>query len=394
MFRFTCCDCGVRLRTREDPRHRQVRCPACLRVFEFSEVCVLCKRRSSNGIFLNDRSSFLCEHCRSELACTIYPEKYEKLRRELEAATETRRLAWKSFTKTHEYRPRGPVLLVLGLYSLLLIFFHTGFIILTGILLLAACIAAVLDRSGTRKWLERKTSWERSNPVPQVPVLKHFHDPSAEMTERDLIVRHILELWPEEPPFWAYLRGLVLARDGNRCQVTGCPSLLPLHIHHKKPRFRGGRHRPDNLVTLCAFHHALEPDRGHERVWGDVKSERFTLVRQHERSNPGGVGTHVVRAHVRRRQLVRLDELYALKETYGFCCPSCRGSQLQLRMPANGNTVVARCPACGEEVQGPRQLTEETGPRLAEILHVTRRVGSWKARWDALAEKTASDWEA
>ncbi|MEX2278804.1 MAG: HNH endonuclease, partial [Acidimicrobiia bacterium] len=51
------------------------------------------------------------------------------------------------------------------------------------------------------------------------------------------------------------IRSLVLHRDGHRCVIGGCQSRSRLQPHHLVPYSEGGSHHPDNLVTLCWFHH-------------------------------------------------------------------------------------------------------------------------------------------
>lgn len=51
-------------------------------------------------------------------------------------------------------------------------------------------------------------------------------------------------------------------RDGNRCQAenpdgTLCGATRWLHKHHVVPRSLGGTDEPENLITLCSFHHQL-----------------------------------------------------------------------------------------------------------------------------------------
>jgi hypothetical protein len=58
----------------------------------------------------------------------------------------------------------------------------------------------------------------------------------------------------------------------------------------------------------------------------------------------------------------------------------------------NRNLITAKCPNCNHSTQGPQQLTEETGPLLAEILGVTRNKGRWKARWEMLSERKSTAW--
>ncbi|MDJ0663784.1 MAG: DUF222 domain-containing protein [Acidimicrobiia bacterium] len=43
-------------------------------------------------------------------------------------------------------------------------------------------------------------------------------------------------------------------RDGG-CTVSGCHSRYRLQVHHIRFRSDGGDHHPDNLTTLCWFHH-------------------------------------------------------------------------------------------------------------------------------------------
>jgi len=50
-------------------------------------------------------------------------------------------------------------------------------------------------------------------------------------------------------------RRLVVQRDHHRCSVPGCRNSRDLHIHHVKPRERGGDHALPNLTLLCEPHH-------------------------------------------------------------------------------------------------------------------------------------------
>ena len=53
----------------------------------------------------------------------------------------------------------------------------------------------------------------------------------------------------------ASLRQAILIRDGNACAGDGCTSRYRLEAHHIVPWSQGGRTDPDNLITLCWFHH-------------------------------------------------------------------------------------------------------------------------------------------
>ena len=51
------------------------------------------------------------------------------------------------------------------------------------------------------------------------------------------------------------LRQAILRRAGNACAGDGCESRYRLEAHHVLPWSQGGRTDPDNLITLCWFHH-------------------------------------------------------------------------------------------------------------------------------------------
>ena len=53
------------------------------------------------------------------------------------------------------------------------------------------------------------------------------------------------------------LRRFVLHRDGSVCTVAGCVSRYRLQVHHMVPWSRDGRTDPENLTTLCWFHHQI-----------------------------------------------------------------------------------------------------------------------------------------
>lgn len=64
-----------------------------------------------------------------------------------------------------------------------------------------------------------------------------------------LAVSHRAETIP--PP----IRAFVLKRDRGQCSIEGCGSRHRLQPHHIKERREGGDHDPDNLITLCWYHH-------------------------------------------------------------------------------------------------------------------------------------------
>ncbi|HEX9761860.1 MAG TPA: HNH endonuclease signature motif containing protein [Acidimicrobiia bacterium] len=56
------------------------------------------------------------------------------------------------------------------------------------------------------------------------------------------------------------LRHHILHRDTG-CTVEGCSSRYRLEIHHVTPWSKGGHTDPDNLVTLCWYHHQIAVHR-------------------------------------------------------------------------------------------------------------------------------------
>lgn len=53
------------------------------------------------------------------------------------------------------------------------------------------------------------------------------------------------------------VRSFVLHRDQGRCQIDGCQSRYRIQPHHIRPRAHGGDHDPENLITLCWYHHHI-----------------------------------------------------------------------------------------------------------------------------------------
>lgn len=344
--------------------------------------CIVCRGNQSPGLLLNDKS-YLCKECFAEISIIKYPEKYEKLHKEYLKNREARSQARDAFIQNslcHKILGWAGIAVWI---TLVLLFLHLAFVIVP--------VACYFTYRTCRKIHEEKLAkWEYVYPNPEEPQLRHFHDPLAELTERDRAILKVFNNWPGYPPFWGYLRDVVLTNDGNRCQVSGCPSRVELHIHHKIPVSQGGEHVPVNLVTLCAFHHALEPDEGHERVWGEIKTKYFTIVRAHKRQNSSSQGYHDVCAHLRRLELVNESELFEITKFFGFSCPSCHGGNMKITVNREGQQVIAICSDCSENLIGPRELSEETGPRLAEALTVTKNKGRWKPRWEMLERRTDS----
>lgn len=65
------------------------------------------------------------------------------------------------------------------------------------------------------------------------------------------------------------VRRLVLRRDGHCCAFPGCRHCTFVDVHHIDSRADGGKHDPDNLVTLCSAHHRAV-HRGEVSIEGRV----------------------------------------------------------------------------------------------------------------------------
>ena len=360
------------------------------RISQGTTPCMLCGGKQGSGLLLNDKS-YLCKNCFSEVSTISYPQKYENNRRSYIKAKESKRIALEALTEQYGYTKEGNPVELFAWLSLVLLFAHIGLVAVPAILFIISSSINANQEKKLKAWNDKKAEWERRNPDPPQPILRHFHDPQAQLTERDRKVLKVFNNWPGYPPFWKYLREVVLNRDGNHCQVSGCPSRVSLHVHHQKPVSKGGEHVPNNLVSLCDFHHALEPDEGHERIWGSIKTRYFTIVSAHTRHNRANSGIHNVRAHVRRLELVKENELNEIKRFYSLSCPSCNSDNITIKVKEKVNII---CNSCSKKWVGPKELTEETGPRLAELLTVKRNKGIWNVRWDMLSSRTGNVFSA
>ncbi len=54
-----------------------------------------------------------------------------------------------------------------------------------------------------------------------------------------------------------HIRRYVAWRDQGQCSIEGCHSTYRLQPHHIRQRQHGGTHHPDNLITLCWYHHHI-----------------------------------------------------------------------------------------------------------------------------------------
>lgn len=347
--------------------------------------CVLCSSNLGPGLRLNN-GFYLCKKCFDEVAHIQYPEEYENSRRLFMMKYAAWDKARDKFVRKSRFLKAAKISCIFGFLSIALLFFWIKLIFITVLLFIFCGFFKKINTNKIKKWVQ-------IYPIPLQPTLLHFHDPDAKLSERDKKILDIFNHWPGDPPFWSFLRDVVIMRDNNKCQVTGCPSRLNLHVHHKKPRSEGGEHTPNNLVTLCDFHHSLEPDRGHERIWTDINTRLFTFVRKHTRKNRYASGTHLVKSHLRRKELVSVYDLNEIIRTYGLSCPFCGNPKLSVEILSNKQEICVKCKTCNGVTKGPRLLAEETGPLLAEILKVTRNIGTWKPNWEILENRKTQTFE-
>lgn len=79
----------------------------------------------------------------------------------------------------------------------------------------------------------------------------------------------ILGVGSSTNPIPPRVRQYVLARDQG-CTADGCRSRTHLQVHHILPRSQGGDHDPNNLTTLCWYHH-------HRGVFGRASAEKWSI---------------------------------------------------------------------------------------------------------------------
>ena len=73
------------------------------------------------------------------------------------------------------------------------------------------------------------------------------------------------------------LRRAVLARD-NGCTIAGCRSTYRLEVHHIVERSKGGDDSPENLTTLCWWHHHVAVHRQGMRIDPNSPPHRRRLL--------------------------------------------------------------------------------------------------------------------
>jgi len=82
------------------------------------------------------------------------------------------------------------------------------------------------------------------------------------------------------------LRRAIIHRDANRCAADGCNSRNRLQIHHIIPWSDGGPTDPDNLITLCWYHHHIVSHQHGFEIYRHPEHGRIRFKRP-ERAPPG-----------------------------------------------------------------------------------------------------------
>lgn len=325
-------------------------------VISVAGSCLLCDSTFPQGLVLSNREK-VCPPCFEKLQCIELPEKYERLKRGFVLQEQAWSMAKADFDKENMRKDHSEKFYGAAFFSLVLLLFSIYFLALVVFLWALGWLFA-------KSAANREITWLEANKKPEKPVLKGFHDAIGELTEFDKKVVRVFLHWPGYPPFWKFLREVVLERDKHLCQINGCPSRSNLHVHHVQPISKGGQHHRNNLISLCEFHHALQPDEGHERIWERIKTEFFTLVPSHRRRNRSNAGRHIVKAHLRRLKLVDIEEIASFHNHFEAACPDCGSSALSYSLRKGDQEVVIRCKQCGRWETFERLLAEETCPLI------------------------------
>ena len=75
------------------------------------------------------------------------------------------------------------------------------------------------------------------------------------------------------------IRAYVLERDGHRCVIAGCQSRSRLQPHHLVAYAQGGTHHPDNLITVCWYHHHVVIHQQGLEIDPESPPRRRTFIR-------------------------------------------------------------------------------------------------------------------
>jgi len=101
--------------------------------------------------------------------------------------------------------------------------------------------------------------------------------PVTEGEALEAMLDHAIQVWSRADER-ARREYRIFERDGWRCAVPGCTSYRNLQLHHIVFRSQGGGDEPENLITLCAWHHQRGVHGGLVRITGRAPDRlRFEL---------------------------------------------------------------------------------------------------------------------
>jgi ssDNA-binding Zn-finger/Zn-ribbon topoisomerase 1 len=172
----------------------------------------------------------------------------------------------------------------------------------------------------------------------------------------------------------------VLRADNFTCQAPGClESGKHLNAHHVLERWKGGNHKPENLVSLCPAHHAL--------VHLDTKAvtfhdARYTIVSRYWRRKPFSLEKIEVRSNVRRFIRITASELAMVKERFKPRCHWCGNTDWK------GNwregLIWTWCPECNGRWEFEPGLREETATQFVVAFPATQNLGRFNFSGDLI----------
>ena len=83
------------------------------------------------------------------------------------------------------------------------------------------------------------------------------------------------------------IRSYVLWRDQGQCSIEGCHSRYRLQPHHLQQRAHGGNHHPENLISLCWYHHHIAIHQMGMRIDPHSPIHRRRLLTRRTTGPPG-----------------------------------------------------------------------------------------------------------
>ncbi len=113
------------------------------------------------------------------------------------------------------------------------------------------------ERAQGRKAREHKAEMQKAEKEPESTNVKEIRQPDGPSTKPEELCAHRVR---KRVPLTAAQKHAVFERDSGRCTHLGingkrCGSDQWIQIHHIIEVAHGGGNEPENLTTLCSFHH-------------------------------------------------------------------------------------------------------------------------------------------